>query len=218
MMASQTIENYLKALYNLSNDVDEINVTDLAKSMDVSLPTVNSMVKKLAKMGFILYEKYKPLQITEQGKKEAALIIRKHRLTEMYLVEKMGFGWDEVHEIAEHIEHLKSPEFFDRVDEILGFPTHDPHGSPIPDKDGHIESMNLKKLSDCKAGDEVVVKALGHTSEEFLRFLNSKDFSLNLKIKILSVEPFDNSMTLTYADRPEEVFSEKVCNKLLVKV
>lgn len=216
-MASQTIENYLKALYNLSNDVDEINVTDLAKSMDVSLPTVNSMVKKLAKMGLILYEKYKPLQITEQGKKEAALIIRKHRLTEMYLVERMGFGWDEVHDIAEHIEHLKSPEFFDRVDELLGFPTHDPHGSPIPDKDGHFESMDLRKLSDCKAGDEVVVKALGHTSEEFLKFLNSKDFSLNLKLKIHSVEPFDNSMTLSYAGRAKEVFSEKVCEKLLVR-
>lgn len=218
VMASQTIENYLKALYNLSNDVDEINVTDLANSMDVSLPSVNSMVKKLAKMGLILYEKYKPLQITELGKKEAALIIRKHRLTEMYLVEKMGFGWDEVHHIAEHIEHLKSPEFFDRIDELLGFPTHDPHGSPIPDKSGQFESMDLHKLSDCEVGDKVVVKALGYTSEEFLKFLNSKDFALNLQLKILAIEPFDNSMTLSYAGHPEEVFSEKVCEKLLVKV
>lgn len=216
-MASQTIENYMKALFNLSEQSDKINVTDLAKSMDVSLPTVNSMVKKLASMGLVKYEKYKPLEITELGKKEAALIIRKHRLTEMFLVDKMGIGWDEVHDIAEHIEHLKSPLFFDRVDEILGYPTHDPHGSPIPDRKGHIESQNLKKLSDCTSGDQVILKALANTSEEFLKYLNQKKLSLGLKIKILNVETFDGSMTLQYDGHSKEIMSNKVCEKLLVE-
>ncbi len=215
-MASQTIENYMKTLFSLSEQSDKINVTDLANSMDVSLPTVNSMVKKLASMGLVKYEKYKPLEITELGKKEAALIIRKHRLTEMFLVEKMGIGWDEVHEIAEHIEHLKSPLFFDRLDEILGYPTHDPHGSPIPDKNGHIESLDLKKLSDCKTGDLVTLKALANTSEEFLKYLNQKNLSLGQEIEVLEVESFDGNMTIRYEGNPKEIFSEKVCEKLLV--
>lgn len=215
-MASQTIENYMKTLFSLSEESDKINVTDLAKSMDVSLPTVNSMVKKLASMGLVKYEKYKPLEITELGKKEAALIIRKHRLTEMFLVEKMGIGWDEVHDIAEHIEHLKSPLFFDRLDEILGYPTHDPHGSPIPDKNGHIESLDLKKLSDCNSGELVTLKALANTSEEFLKYLNQKKLSLGQEIEVLEVESFDGSMTIRYEGQSKEIFSEKVCEKLLV--
>lgn len=217
-MPSQTLENYLKTLFNLSDQSSEINVTDLAKSMDVSLPTVNSMVKKLSKMGLIEYEKYKPLKITKTGKKEAALIIRKHRLTEMFLVEKLGIGWDEVHDIAEHIEHLKSPLFFDRIDELLGFPTHDPHGSPIPDKKGNVKTLDLKMLSDCRIGDVVVLKALGHTSDDFLKFLNNKKLALGTKIKVIDKESFDGSMTLAYDGHPNEVMSEVVCEKLLVKV
>ena len=216
-MASQTIENYMKALFNLSDASDKVNVTDLAKSMDVSLPTVNSMVKKLASMGLVKYEKYKPLEITDLGKKEAALIIRKHRLIEMFLVEKMGIGWDEVHDIAEHIEHLKSPLFFERVDELLGYPTHDPHGSPIPDKHGHIEIQKLKKLSECKSGDLVTLKALANTSEEFLKYLTQKELSLGTDIEVLEVESFDNSMTIKYSDHHKEIMSEKVCEKLLVR-
>lgn len=216
-MASQTIENYMKALFTLSDQSDKVNVTDLANSMDVSLPTVNSMVKKLAAMGLVKYEKYKPLEITDLGKKEAALIIRKHRLTEMFLVEKMGIGWDEVHDIAEHIEHLKSPLFFDRIDELLGYPTHDPHGSPIPDKHGHIETQNLKKLSQSEMGEKVTLKALGHTSEEFLKYLTQKELALDMEIEVLNVEPFDGSMTIKYSGHPNEIMSEKVCEKLLVK-
>jgi len=133
-MTSQTEENYLKASYFLANSDNEINLSELSKSLKVSKPTVNSMVKKLCEKGFLNYQKYKPLVLTAYGRKNAALIIRKHRLTEMYLVEKMNFGWEEVHDIAEQLEHLKSPEFFDRMDELLNFPTHDPHGSPIPNK------------------------------------------------------------------------------------
>jgi DtxR family Mn-dependent transcriptional regulator len=115
-MASPTEENYLKALFNLANEQGEINATDLSSILQVSTPTVNSMVRNLCKQGLVNYEKYKPISLTAKGKREAALVIRKHRLTEMYLVEKMGFGWEMVHEIAEQIEHIKSPVFFDRMD------------------------------------------------------------------------------------------------------
>src|SRR6187402_3294352 len=129
-MHSYTEENYLKALFNMANDKGEVSPNELSKRLEIKMPTVNSMVKKLAEKKMVHYESYKPVRLTDKGKKEAGLIIRKHRLTEMYLVEKMGFGWEQVHEIAEQVEHLQSPLFFDKIDELLGFPKIDPHGSP----------------------------------------------------------------------------------------
>lgn len=216
-MASQTEENYLKALFTLGNDTGEINVSDLSSMLQVSIPTANSMVKNLYKKGLLNYEKYKPLSLTVKGKKEAALIIRKHRLTEMYLVEKMGFGWERVHEIAEQVEHIKSPDFFDRMDEILGHPTVDPHGSPIPDKNGKINWKSYQKLSDCKPGSSVKLSALTHSSEEFLKYLNSKKLSLGLTLLVQSVEKFDGSITVRYNKNQTEILSAVVCEKLLVE-
>jgi DtxR family Mn-dependent transcriptional regulator len=216
-MASPTEENYLKALFNLANEKGEISVSDLGNMLRVSTPTVNSMVKKLHEQGLLTYEKYRPLSLTNKGKKEAALIIRKHRLTEMFLVEKMGFGWEAVHEIAELIEHIKSPDFFDRMDEILGHPTNDPHGSPIPDKNGRIVWKSYQKLGDCKPGAVVKLAALTNSSEEFLKYLNDKKLSLGLSIKIDSIERFDGSMTVSYLKNQRQTLSAVVCEKLLVE-
>src|SRR5882724_12584013 len=156
-MNSQTEENYLKSLFNLANENGETSVNELSKRLDIKMPTLNSMMKKLAQKKLVHYESYKPIKLTEKGKKEAALIIRKHRLTEMYLVEKMGFGWEQVHSIAEQIEHIQSPDFFEKMDKLLGFPKIDPHGSPIPDKTGRMEWIEYNKLSDCKAGETVTL-------------------------------------------------------------
>jgi len=216
-MASQTEENYLKALFNFSNAKGEINVSDLSASLKVSTPTANSMVKKLNAKGLLNYEKYKPLTLTNKGAVAAALIVRKHRLTEMFLVEKMSFGWEEVHDIAEQIEHIKSPTFFNRMDEILGFPTVDPHGSPIPDKDGNIVWKTYDKLSDSKVGEVVKLSALLHSSVDFLSYLNSKNLSLGTVIEILEIEPFDLSMTIKYGNTEKEILSHVVCEKLLVE-
>jgi len=139
-MYSLTEENYLKALFNLANEAGEVNVNELSKNLAIKMPTVTSMMKKLAAKKLVHYESYKPLRLTEKGKKEAGLIIRKHRLTEMFLTKKMGFGREEVHEIAEQIEHIQAPAFFERMDAMLNFPKVDPHGSPIPDKNGRIIS------------------------------------------------------------------------------
>ncbi|SFT52124.1 iron (metal) dependent repressor, DtxR family [Algoriphagus locisalis] len=217
-MASQTEENYLKSLFNLANDNNEVNISELATQMQVSMPTVNSMVKTLQKNGWLIYEKYKPVTLTPKGKKEAALIIRKHRLTEMFLVNKMGFGWEEVHEIAEQVEHIHAPKFFERMDEMMGFPTIDPHGSPIPDKQGRIQEINYLSLSDCKAGQTVILAALTNSSTEFLEFLNSRNLSLGTELKILSKEAYDQSIVVSYLDHSSETLSEKVCDKLLVKL
>jgi DtxR family Mn-dependent transcriptional regulator len=216
-MASQTEENYLKSLFLLANSKGEISLSELSKSLEISIPTANSMVNKLYDKGLLNYEKYKPLVLTNKGKKEAALIIRKHRLTEMFLVQVMGFGWEQVHDIAEQIEHISSGLFFERMDELLNFPTIDPHGSPIPDKNGKIILKTYQKLVNCNPGDTVRLAALRHSSSEFLKFLNSKELSLGVKLKIHSIEAFDKSMEVSYSNHKREQLSHKVCDSLLVE-
>lgn len=216
-MNSLTEENYLKALFNLSNDKGEVNVNELSKRLEIKMPTVTSMMKKLAEKKLVHYESYKPLRLTEKGKKEAAIIIRKHRLTEMFLVQQMGFGWEDVHPIAEQVEHIQSPEFFEKMDELLGFPKLDPHGSPIPDKNGKMVWKAYNKLSECKTGDTVKLAAVINTSGEFLKFLNSREMSLGLKVKIKSVEPFDKTMIVSYGKHLSETLSHTVCERLLVE-
>ena len=216
-MISLTEENYLKALYNLSKESGGVNVNELSKALKIKMPTVTSMMKKLGAKKLVDYESYKPLRLTEKGKKEAGLIIRKHRLAEMFLVEKMGFGWEEVHDIAEQIEHIQSPDFFEKMDHLLGYPKIDPHGEPIPDKDGKMILKQYKKLSECEAGDTVTLSAVINTSVEFLKFLNNREIHLGLKIKIKSVEPFDGTMIITYDERSSETLSHTVCERLLVE-
>ncbi|MDE0793757.1 MAG: metal-dependent transcriptional regulator, partial [SAR324 cluster bacterium] len=154
-MQTQTNENYLKAIYFLSQENIDVSITELSKKMRVSKPTVNNMVKKMQEKGWLHYEKYKPIKLTVKGKRLGALIVRRHRLTEMFLSQIMGFGWEEVHDIAEEIEHISSTLFFDRMDEILGFPTLDPHGSPIPDKKGKVVAVNYLNLAHIKEGQKV---------------------------------------------------------------
>lgn len=215
-MNTYTEENYLKAIFNLSAIKGEANVNELSKQLDIKMPTVNSMMKRLADKGLIIYESYKPVRLTHKGEKEAALIIRKHRLTEMFLVDKMGFGWDEVHDIAEQIEHVQSPGFFAKMDELLGYPKIDPHGSPIPDKNGKMEWTEYCKLGDCKPGDTVIFKAVTQSSDDFLKFLNARELRLGTIIKVKSVELFDGTLTIEYNKRKAEMLSHIVCDRILV--
>jgi DtxR family Mn-dependent transcriptional regulator len=217
MINSLTEENYLKALFNIANQSGEVNVAELSKTLDIKMPTVTSMMKKLAKKKLVHYESYKPLRLTEKGRKEAGLIIRKHRLTEMFLVEKMNLGWEDVHDIAEQIEHIQSPVFFEKMDEMLDYPKVDPHGSPIPDSKGKVVWKDYSKLSDCEAGDTVRLSAVIKTTSEFLKLLNGKGMYLGLKIKIKSIEPFDKSIVISYDKRNAEVLSNLVCERLLVE-
>ena len=215
-MNSLTEENYLKALYHLINDNDEVSVNELSRQLNIKMPSVNSMIKKFADKKWVKYESYKPIKLTESGKKEASLIVRKHRLTEMFLVEKMGFGWENVHEIAEQLEHIHSEVFFDKMDEILNYPKVDPHGEPIPDKDGNVIQPDFKKLSKCQENEIVELASVTTSSEEFLSFLNKRNLSLGTEIKVLQREDFDQSMKVFYNDQ-EENFSKTVCDRLLVK-
>ena len=216
-MASTTKENYIKALFHLHQKSENISLSDLGEVLNVSKPTANDMIKKLQKDGIVISEKYRPIRITEKGKRQAASIIRKHRLSEMFLLKIMDFGWEEVHEIAEELEHLKTDKFFDRMDELLGFPTTDPHGSPIPDKNGTFNKPNYKRLSQISTGKTIVLRALRDSSMEFLLFLNRKGIHLNTNITIESIESFDGSYTVSYAGHTDVVLGKAICDSLLVE-
>jgi DtxR family Mn-dependent transcriptional regulator len=216
-MATVTEENYLKALLSLSDAEGKVAVSELSRALEVSKPSANSMVRKLAESGLVHYEKYKPLSLTAAGRKAAALIVRKHRLTEMFLVEQMGFGWEEVHAIAEQIEHVKSPDFFSRMDELMGYPTVDPHGSPIPDKAGNFVRTDHRRLSDCAGGQTVTMVGLAHTSNDFLHFLNDRELKLNSVIKVHYREAFDGSLTISYPEHEKVVFSKVAADRILVR-
>ena len=216
MMISLTEENYLKAMFNLSQVTGEVFVNDLSKELDIKMPSVTSMVKRLASKNLVNYQSYKPLTLTEKGEKLALSIIRKHRLTEMFLVEKMGFGWEEVHEVAEQIEHIHSPKFFAKMDEMLGYPTVDPHGSPIPDSHGNIHQKTYQNLANFNKGDKVKFVAVTNSSDDFLKYLNSKEINLGLTLNILDKEEFDQSMTI-YFNEKTIVLSQKVTQKILVE-
>ncbi|WP_222538745.1 metal-dependent transcriptional regulator [Pedobacter polysacchareus] len=216
-MISQTEENYLKALFILANENGETGVNELSKFLGIKMPTVTSMMKGLADKNLVRYITYKPVILTVTGKKEAASIIRKHRLTEMYLVEKMGFGWDEVHEIAEQVEHVKSNALFDKMDEALDFPKFDPHGAPIPDKNGKIDFPDQRKLSECKVGETIQLSGVIHSSDVFLKFLNSKNLKLGTILTVQLIEAFDGTRELSYDERTAEILSEIACEKLLVQ-
>ena len=215
-MNSLTEENYLKAIFHLLDSENQVTVNELSKFLQIKMPSVNSMMKKFADKNWVIYENYKPIKVTELGRKEAAIVVRKHRLTEMFLVEKMGFGWENVHEIAEQLEHVHSEDFFDKMDEILNFPKVDPHGEPIPDKDGIIITQNLKKLSECKVNDMVILTSVTISTDDFLNYLNQRNLALGAEILIKNIEKFDGSMQIEFSDRTE-VLSKMVCEKLLVK-
>ena len=216
IMKSLNEENYLKAIFHLIDKDDTFTVNELSKMLNIKMPSVNSMMKKFSQKNWVIYESYKPIKITALGKKEAAHVVRKHRLTEMFLVEKMGFGWEVVHEIAEQLEHIHSEIFFDKMDELLNYPKVDPHGEPIPDKQGNIIQQNLTKLSECKAGETVILSAVIDSSDEFLTYLNHRNLSLNSELKILEVEKFDPSMKIEF-DGKTETLSKMVCDKILVQ-
>lgn len=216
IMKSLNEENYLKAIFHLIDKDDTFTVNELSKMLNIKMPSVNSMMKKFSQKNWVIYESYKPIKITALGKKEAAHVVRKHRLTEMFLVEKMGFGWEVVHEIAEQLEHIHSEIFFDKMDELLNYPKVDPHGEPIPDKQGNIIQQNLTKLSECKAGNSAILSAVIDSSDEFLTYLNHRNLSLNSELKILEVEKFDQSMKIEF-DGKTETLSKMVCDKILVQ-
>ena len=215
-MNTVTEENYLKALHHLAEATGEVNVGELSKHLNIKMPTVTSMMKKLAAKQLVHYESYKPLKLTEKGVLKARMVIRKHRLTEMFLEKIMGFSWEKVHEIAEQIEHIDSPLFFDKMDELLDYPKADPHGSPIPNRDGELVVENLRRLTDCAINETVEICAVADTHSDFLQHLNQRNLHLGTSLTLLDIDAYDKSITLSY-NKTTTTLSAVVGGRLLVK-
>jgi len=218
-MLSQSEENYLKAIYSLSQDVtDAISTNLLAEKMATKASSVTDMLKKLSEKELISYQKYQGCELTSVGKKAAIQIIRKHRLWEVFLVNKLNFGWDEVHEIAEQLEHIQSTKLTDRLDEYLGFPKVDPHGDLIPDKNGVFEKINKNSaLSDVSIDSKGIVVGVEDGSTGFFQFLKRYEIGLGTEISVLEKFEFDASV-LVFVNGKEVSFSSVVADKIFIQL
>ncbi len=217
-MGSLTEENYIKSIYSLSLEAGEVSVTELAKKLNVKLPTVNSMIKKLALKKLVAYVPYRGIKVTEKGRKEALSIIRKHRLAELFLVEVMGIGWEEVHDIAEQLEHVESDTFYNRINQMLGNPKVDPHGEPIPDINGKVASRKRLSLSEVREGASARITAVGNDEKSFLDHLNSKGLQIGDTVTVRKKEEFDGSIVILTRSRKETILSRQVANRIWVEV
>jgi len=216
-MLSFSEENYLKAIYYLEQLQSKgISTNAIAKKMNTKASSVTDMLQKLSEKKLVIYKKYQGVQLSKNGHRIAALVVRKHRLWECFLVDKLNFTWDEVHNIAEQLEHIKSDELIDRLDELLGYPTVDPHGDPIPDKHGRIIKRRKVKLSTLKPQEESILLGVKDSSDDFLKYLNKKRIAIGNAIKVLSIEPFDKSMQIEIKQK-EFLITEDVAKNLLVK-
>jgi len=214
---SSSEENYLKTIYKLQEQSGEIVInSDLARALEVHSASVTDMLKKMARKKLIHYEKSRGVRLTEKGKQVAIVIIRKHRLWELFLVEKLGFKWDEVHEIAEQLEHIDSEPLINRLDAYLGHPKSDPHGDPIPNADGVFSKSKSVLLSEMKKGNEGKFTGVIDHSASFLNYLDKIGISLGDTIKIKAVEEFDKSLTLQLKGKNELIVSNKVADSLLI--
>lgn len=217
MSLSQTEENYLKAIYSLAYaNSNKVSTTMISEELNTKASSVTDMIQKLADKDLVHYKKYQGVSLTEIGRKIAVEIVRKHRLWEVFLVNKLNYNWDEVHELAEQLEHIKSETLIDKLEAFLEFPTHDPHGDPIPDKNGNIEHHKNMMLSSIENGESCVVIGIKDSSDPFLKFLDKLQIQLGSIIKVVSKEPFDNSMLVETATGSISI-SHQISKNLFVK-
>jgi DtxR family transcriptional regulator, Mn-dependent transcriptional regulator len=217
-MISLTEENYLKAIFHLSEDGTKAVLTnDLANEMSTKAATVTDMLKRLSSKGLIAYEKYYGVEVNKSGKAEALKIIRKHRLWETFLVDKLNFTWDEVHDVAEQLEHIQSPLLIEKLDEFLGFPKTDPHGEAIPDKNGKMEEVKQIPLSEATSNKKSTLIAVKDDSPTFLKYLSKLGMKLGSKISIVNKTEFDGSQEILIDGKKKAFISRDAAENLLVE-
>jgi|SRR5690554_1363243 len=216
-MLTRAEENYLKTIFHLEKETsEEVSTKAIAEKIQTKPSSVTDMVQKMAEKELLIYKRYQGVLLTELGRKSAANVIRKHRLWEVFLVEKLNFQWDEVHEIAEQMEHIQSDELIKRLDDFLGNPDFDPHGDPIPDKDGVIKKTSKKLLSELKKGQGGICVGVKQTSPEFLQYLNKKNIRIGTKIIVMGKEFFDGSMIIQIGNE-NSFISSKISRNLFIK-
>jgi DtxR family Mn-dependent transcriptional regulator len=215
---SFTEENYLKAIYYLQQESinKDVSVNDIAERMSTRPATVTDMLRKLSDKKLINYEKYKKTQLSKTGNTFALQIIRKHRLWEVFLHQKLKFSWDEVHEVAEELEHIRSSKLIERMDEFLGFPMFDPHGDPIPNAAGEIKPASNTTLSESEPGKKLKLVAVKDTSTAFLQHLERFGLHINVILVVSEFLPFDHSVMVSIDKEPAVMLSDKIAANLLV--
>ncbi len=208
-------ENYLKSIFHLSLSANNVSTNQLAALLNTKASSVTDMLKKLAEKELINYTPYQGVSLTIAGNKIAMNIIRKHRLWEFFLVKKLNFKWDEVHEMAEEMEHISSNELIDRLDKFMGFPGYDPHGDPIPDCNGLLKIHDLKPVSATRVNESGIIWGVRDHSSSFLQYLDKQGLVIGKKIMIYEINEFDQSMVLQLDDKKVQI-SHEVANNLLI--
>ena len=199
MEHSLTEENYLRALVRISENSGDATVTELASFLEISKPTVTEMIRKMTRKGLVTSEKYGKIKLTEDGQHQAKLILRRHRLWELFLVNELGFGWEEVHEIADHLEHIPSAKLIDKIDKILNYPETDPHGNPIPDRKGvYPEIQGTIAYNQLIAGTKYKIVSVNSYSSDLLKFLNTMDLQIGSELTFLGRENIEGSIMITH--------------------
>lgn len=217
-MISHTEENYLKAIYKiLEKGSGSASTNAISKEMSTSAASVTDMLKRLADKDCIDYKKYKGVTLTQKGKTIATTLIRKHRLWEVFLVEKLNFSWDEIHEIAEEMEHIQSEELVNRLDAFLDHPRFDPHGDPIPDAEGHFTFRKQRALTELQLEKSAIIVGVKESSSPFLQYLTQQGLALGTSIKLLERFDYDGSVKVLINGTQELVLSQKVGNNLFVQ-
>jgi len=207
---TQSEENYIKAIYYIYQRSNApVGTNDLAERMETKASSVTDMIKKLSEKSLITYKKYKGCELTSLGEKRALKLVRKHRLWETFLVEKLNFGWDEVHDIAEELEHINSAKLTSKLDEYLDYPKFDPHGDPIPDSQGEIAKReSTVKLSELKLEQSAIVIGVSDSSPSFLRFLDRHKINIGSSLKVIEIYEFDDSREILFNDQKINLSSE----------
>jgi len=214
-MNTFTEENYLKTIYHCALSSGSASTNQIAAASNTRAASVTDMLKKLADKKLINYTKYQGVTLTDEGEKIALGIIRKHRLWEYFLVEKLNFKWDEVHEVAEELEHISSTELVDRLDKFMEYPKYDPHGDPIPDCNGQFKRQELKPVSALAVMQSGVVAGVGDHSPAFLQYLEKASLTLGTKLKVVEVVDYDHSVILEIGYNKTNI-SREVAKNLLV--
>lgn len=216
-MLSFTEENYLKSIYHLSSGgAKAVSTNEIAEAMNTKAASVTDMIKKLSGKNMISYEKYYGAKITRQGKLEALMVVRKHRLWETFLFQKLRFNWDEVHEVAEQLEHIQSTLLIEKLDEFLGFPTADPHGHPIPDKNGKISEVRQIALAEAPLKKKMIICAVKQGSPSFLQYLSKIGIYIGATITIQEKIEFDGSLEMIIDAKKKVFISRDASQNLLV--
>lgn len=218
MKFSNSEENYIKAVYHLQQNTVNVTTNELAAELKTKPASITDMLKKLKTKKLINYEKYKGFRLSTSGNKLALNIVRRHRLWEFFLVEKLQFGWDEVHEVAEELEHITSKKLIDKLDDYLGNPLYDPHGDPIPNKDGIIKPRKQIKLTDLEINTTGIVSSVGNQSSELLELLKHKSIVIGSKVEIKKKFSFDQSIEIKVQNQPAITISKELSDSLFVKL